>query len=162
MHDPDSPALRVQEAFTHLMRWAQRGDVRRFLLGAAAPALSTNDITLLRTVATHGPMRASELAAWQGVDKSTITPQVRRLEERRLVARANDPGDKRAALLTVTEAGRRQLQGVDEQGAHLFGQAMQGWSASDRAAVAALMQRLADGLADVPDRSDRNVRRHPA
>jgi DNA-binding MarR family transcriptional regulator len=161
MHRPESPAFRVQEAFTHLMRWAQRGDVRRSLLGAAAPTLSTHDITLLRAVATHGPMRASELAAWQGVDKSTITPQVRRLEERGLVARQNDPDDKRAALLTVTDAGRKQLQDVDEQGARLFGQALEDWADGDREAVAALMQRLADGLVDVPQRSDRNVRRRP-
>ncbi|MFC7530978.1 MarR family winged helix-turn-helix transcriptional regulator [Actinoplanes sp. GCM10030250] len=158
MHSEDSPAHRVQEAFTHLLRWAHRGDVRRSLFGAAEAALSTNDITLLRAVTTHGPVRASDLASWQGVDKSTITPQVRRLEDRGLIERQGDPGDKRAALLTATDEGRRQLATLDDQGALLFAQALHDWPAADQHALATLMQRLADGLADVPERSALHVR----
>jgi DNA-binding MarR family transcriptional regulator len=153
MHHDDSPAGQVQEAFTRLMRWAQRGDVRRSLLGAAAQALSTNDITLLRTIATRGPVRASDLAAWQGVDKSTVTPQVRRLEERGLVARQGDPGDRRAALLTATDHGRRSLHDIDRAGVSLFERALDGWSDADRHALATLMRRFADELADVPQES---------
>jgi DNA-binding MarR family transcriptional regulator len=149
--DHDAAAEQVQEAFTRLMRWAQRGDVRRSLLGAAAQALSTNDVTLLRTIIANGPVRASDLASWQGVDKSTVTPQVRRLEERGLVARQGDPGDRRAALLTATDHGRRQLQEIDAAGVRLFGQAIDGWPAADRRTLAALMQRLVDDLAPARD-----------
>jgi trehalose/maltose hydrolase-like predicted phosphorylase len=46
------------------MRWAHRSDVRRSMLGAAAQDMSTNDITLLRAITTHGPVRVSDLAAW--------------------------------------------------------------------------------------------------
>ena len=84
---PDSETRRVHEAFTLLLRWAQRGDVRRALLGDAAPVLSPSDITLLRTIAAHGPVRASDLASWRGVDKSTVTPRIHRLENHHLVAR---------------------------------------------------------------------------
>jgi DNA-binding MarR family transcriptional regulator len=148
--DAGSSARQVQAAFTDLMRWAQRGDVRRSLIGAAAQTLSTNDITLLRMIVKHGPVRVSDLAAWQGVDKSTVTPQVRRLEERALVERHGHPGDKRAVLLTATDHGRRRLQEVDEVGARLFGRALDGWPVADQRAFAALMRRFADGLADVP------------
>jgi DNA-binding MarR family transcriptional regulator len=151
MHsDEDASAQQLQAAFTGLMRWAQRGDVRRRLIGAAAQTLSTNDLTLLRTIVTHGSVRASDLASWQGVDKSTVTPQVRRLEERGLVARQGDPEDKRAALLTATHRGRRTLQEVDQAGVRLFAQALDGWPDADRRAMAALMRRLVDDLADVP------------
>ncbi len=146
----DSPAHQVQEAFTRLLWWAQRGDVRRSLLGAAAQTLSTNDITLLRMIITRGPVRVSELASWQGVDKSTVTPQVHRLEQRGVVARQGDPGDKRAVLLTATDHGRRRLQEVDKAGVQLFEHALDGWSNADRCALAALMQRFTDELADVP------------
>jgi DNA-binding MarR family transcriptional regulator len=148
--DDGSPAEQVQAAFTELMRWAHRGDVRRSLIGAAAQTLSTNDITLLRTIATRGPVRVSDLASWQGVDKSTVTPQARRLEERGLVARRGDPGDKRAVLLTATDVGRQTLQEMDKVGVRLFERALDGWSNSDRRAFAALMQRFVDELADVP------------
>jgi DNA-binding MarR family transcriptional regulator len=145
-----SSAQRVQQAFVQLMRWAQRGDVRRSLLGATADTLSTNDITLLRTVIAHEPVRASDLAAWQGVDKSTVTPQVRRLEERGFLDRQGDPADKRAALLTATEQGRRKLEEIDEVGVHLFRTALDGWSDADQQALAGLIRRLADELVDVP------------
>jgi DNA-binding MarR family transcriptional regulator len=148
-HD-DPPAQRVQEAFTRLLSWAQRGDVRRALLGAAAPALSTHDITLLRMIVRRGPVRASDLASWQGVDKSTVTPQVHRLEQRGVVTRHGDPGDRRAVLLTATDQGRQQLREIDEAGVHLFDSALDSWSDADRGALATLMQRLADDLADQP------------
>jgi DNA-binding MarR family transcriptional regulator len=98
-------------------------------------------------------VRASDLAAWQGVDKSTITPQVHRLAERGLVARRGDPGDRRAALLTVTDHGRRKLQEMDESGVRLFERALDSWSGDDRRALATLMRRLAAELAVVPQES---------
>jgi len=153
-HDDGSPARRVQEAFTRLQEWRQRGDVRRSLLGAAAQTLSTHDITMLRVIAAYGPVRVSDLASWHGVDKSTVTPQVHRLEQRGVVSRQGDPDDRRAVLLTATDQGRQRLQEIDEAGAHLFGAALDGWSAADRHTLATLMQRLAGDLAHVPqDRS---------
>jgi DNA-binding MarR family transcriptional regulator len=152
------PAPRVQEAFTRLLGWAQRGDVRRSLFGAATPTLSTNDITLLRMIIRRGPVRVSDLASWQGVDKSTITPQVHRLEDRGVVARQGDPGDKRAVLLTATEQGQRTLREINEAGVRLFADALDGWSDTDQRTLAALMQRLADALADVPQ--DGSARPH--
>jgi DNA-binding MarR family transcriptional regulator len=154
MHrDGASPARQVQDAFTRLLWWAQRGDVRRSLLSTASRTLSTNDITLLRMIIKRGPVRVSDLASWQGVDKSTVTPQVHRLEQRDVVARHSDPADKRAVLLTATDHGRQQLQEIDKAGVHLFENALDAWSPADRHALATLMQRLADELADVPQDS---------
>ncbi|MCA2218869.1 MarR family winged helix-turn-helix transcriptional regulator [Jidongwangia harbinensis] len=153
MEQDRTSAQQVQDAFTRLMRWAHRGDVRRSLLGAAAHALSPNDVILLRTITAHGPVRVSDLASWQRVDKSTVTPQVRRLEDRGLVARQGDPGDKRAALLTTTDHGHRTLRDIDQAGVHLFDNALDSWPDPDRRALAALMQRFVDHLADVPQPS---------
>jgi DNA-binding MarR family transcriptional regulator len=123
------------------------------LLESTAETLSTNDITLLRAITAHGPVRISDLASWQGVDKSTLTPQVRRLEDRDLVARQGDPGDRRASLMTVTDHGRRRLDAMDRAGEDLFERALDGWSDDDRRHLATLMQRLAAGLAVVPHES---------
>jgi DNA-binding MarR family transcriptional regulator len=151
--DDGTAARQIHGAFTQLMRWAHRGDVRRTLLESTAETLSTNDITLLRAITAHGPVRISDLASWQGVDKSTLTPQVRRLEDRDLVARHADPGDRRASLMTVTDHGRRRLDAMDRAGEDLFERALDGWSDDDRHHLATLMQRLAAGLAVVPHES---------
>jgi DNA-binding MarR family transcriptional regulator len=153
LREDGSSPQQVHEAFTKLLRWAHRGDVRKSLLGTAAQALSPNDITLLRAITAHGPVRVSDLAAWQGVDKSTVTPQVRRLEERGLVMRQGDPGDKRAALLTATDHGRRKLRDMDEVGVSLFERVLGGWSGADQHTLATLMQRFVDELAGVPQES---------
>ncbi|SNY24873.1 MarR family winged helix-turn-helix transcriptional regulator [Paractinoplanes atraurantiacus] len=155
----DSTARQVHQAFTRLMRWAHRGDVRRSLAGSTADTLSMNDLTLLRAVTAHGPVRISDLASWQGVDKSTVTPQVRRLEDRHLVERHGDPADRRATLLTVTDHGRRHLDNMDDVGEDLFARALDGWSGDDRRTLAELMRRLADELAVIPHESVLRTRR---
>jgi DNA-binding MarR family transcriptional regulator len=159
MRRDDSSADQVQEAFARLMRWAQRGDVRRALIGPTAETMSTNDTTLLRMIITHGPIRVSDLAAWQHVDKSTVTPQVRRLEERGLVTRQGDPDDRRAVLLTATDQGQRTLQDMNAQGVRLFASALGDWPDADRRTFATLLRRFADELAVVPQDDDLPGRR---
>lgn len=136
---------------SQVVRWASRTDVRRELWGAAGRDLSPTDLWLLDAIEANGPVRASSLAEWQGVDKSTITPQIRRLEDRELIARRPDPADRRAVLLTVTPRGRRLRRTLRAHSAAVFDRALQDWSATDRDALAALLGRLVDRLtADPP------------
>ena len=140
----------VQAAVSRILRWASRADVRRALAGPTGRELSPTDTWLLGAVVEHGPMRASDLAEWQGVDKSTVTPQLRRLEERDLVVRSPDETDRRAALLTGTERGHRVLEEISAAGAAVFAGVMASWSATDRAKFAALLGRFAEELPDHP------------
>jgi len=149
MHDADVPST-VHEAVTRVVRWASRPDVRAALLGQAGRELSGNDVHLLRTVAARGPVRASDLAAWQGVDKSTISTQVRRLEERDLVVRRPDPADRRAVLFSATPRGRRLRRRMDAAGAALFAELLRGWTEADRQAFGTLLDRFSRQLDDNP------------
>jgi DNA-binding MarR family transcriptional regulator len=133
-----------------MARWAGRPDVRVALLGRAGRELSGNDVHLLRTVVARGPVRASDLAAWQGVDKSTISTQVRRLEERGLVARRPDPADRRAVLFTATARGRKLRRRMDTAGAALFGELLRDWPEEDRLALATLLDRFSRRLDNEP------------
>ena len=147
--DPRGGA-RIQAAVARIVRWAGRSDVRGRLLGAAGRGLSGVDVNLLRTVVASGPLRISELAEWQGVDKSTMTPQVRRLEERGLLERRPDPHDRRGVLVRATPRGRRVRSRMDEAGAVVFDEILGGWSAADRAALADLLDRLVRELDERP------------
>lgn len=146
--DEADAGQRVQEAVTRIVRWANRADTRVALLGGAGRELSTGDVHLLRAVVADGPVRVSDLAGWQGVDKSTISTQVRRLEERGLVSRAPDPVDRRAVLLSATALGRRLRHRMDATGAALFAEHLHDWTDADRTAFAALFERFARELTD--------------
>jgi len=136
MENRESPGSRVLAAVTEVVRWAGRTGVRGRLLGAAGRELSVNDVHLLRVIVANGPVRVSDLAESQGVDKSTITPQVRRLEERDLVTRRPDPADRRAVLLSVTARGHRIRRQMNKAGAAVFDDVLRDWPDDDRRALA--------------------------
>lgn len=146
----DDGTRRIQTAVTRIVRWAGRSDVRRRLLGPAGAELSVVDVNLLRTVTASGPLRISELAERHGVDKSTITTQVRRLEERGLVERRPDPKDGRGVLVRATARGRRARSRMDAAGTAVFTELLQDWSDADRAALVELIERFALQLDERP------------
>ncbi|MEU7818189.1 MarR family transcriptional regulator [Pseudonocardia sp. NPDC049154] len=148
--ESDKVGRRVLTGVTQIVRWATRGDVRRRLLGAAGRELSVVEVDLLRTVVAHGPMRVSELAEAKGVDKSTVVPPVKRLEERGLLERSPDPRDRRGVLLVATARGRRVRRDMDTAGAAVFDEILHSWPAADRRALAELLDRLTRDLAEQP------------
>jgi DNA-binding MarR family transcriptional regulator len=67
---------------------------------------------------SRGPMSVSGLADAVGVDAPYATLIVDALEERGLVARQPDPGDRRRKLVTLTPEGERairRLRRIEEQ-----------------------------------------------
>ena len=85
------------------------------------------------------------------MDKSTITPQVRRLEERGLIKRSADPDDRRAALLTVTARGRRTCERIDATAVAFISEGLRDWPEDDRQLFASLFTRFANDLTGVLD-----------
>nr|WP_078490105.1 MarR family transcriptional regulator [Streptomyces sp. SPB78] len=54
--------------------------------------------------------RMSDLAAFLGLDKSTLSGLVDRAERRGLLTRGPSPDDKRAVVVLITDAGRQLTQ----------------------------------------------------
>lgn len=126
-----------------------RAESRAVVLGQAGADLSPVDEHLVRTILAKGPVRVTDLAAWQGVDKSTITPQVRRLEERGLIKRSADAADRRAVLLSVTTKGRRTCERMDAAAVAFISDAMHEWTQTDRTTFATFFDRFANDLSRV-------------
>jgi DNA-binding MarR family transcriptional regulator len=63
----------------------------------------------LETLNREGPARVTTLAAGVGIGQPSMTELVQRLQRQGLVTRVDDPGDGRAALATITNAGRALL-----------------------------------------------------
>ncbi len=140
----------LQGALGRVLRWASRSEVHEVLHGRHDQPLSATDVWLLDAVVTTGATRISDLAAWQGVDRSTVTPQVRRLESRGLVERRVDEQDRRAVLLVATERGRDLHRTLAEDRGRYLDAQLAHWSASDRQALATLLARFADDLDSRP------------
>jgi len=62
-----------------------------------------------------GPMRLAALARSLGITPSTLTRNLVRLEDERLVAREADPDDARAARVRLTAAGERDARRAEKQ-----------------------------------------------
>jgi DNA-binding MarR family transcriptional regulator len=71
--------------------------------------LPLSHVWLLTRIVNCGPCHPSELASHLGVDNSTITPKLQRLEAEKLVVREPDLSDRRAALVRATPTAVRLL-----------------------------------------------------
>lgn len=106
--------------------------------------LSLSKLNVLGILLEAGePLPLSRLAARLACVKSNVTQLVDRLETEGLVARVDDPNDRRSVLASITDLGRirfgegsRVMQTVDAQ---LFS----GLDAEDRSRVEALLASLA-------------------
>jgi DNA-binding MarR family transcriptional regulator len=74
--------------------------------------LSATLTAALATIAREGPITLGELAARERVAPPSITKVVAKLEERGLVERTVDEQDRRVNRLSVSRAGRRQLEAL--------------------------------------------------
>ncbi|WP_028065407.1 MarR family transcriptional regulator [Solirubrobacter soli] len=77
--------------------------------------LSPTQGAALNTIACHGPLTPSELAAREKIQRPTATRVLARLEEAGLIARAADPADRRSSLVAATEAGEALLARTRER-----------------------------------------------
>lgn len=142
----------VQEAISRIYRSFSRDSMRRRMLGNQGSKLSPTDVGLLESIWAREPIRLSDLATCQGVDKSTITPRVRRLESADLVDRRPDPSDGRAALVSLSKGGAELLKRFSMTGTGLFDELLESWSTTDQRRLGVLLRRLADDVEAMADR----------
>jgi DNA-binding MarR family transcriptional regulator len=133
------------ELFTTAMRSPRQ---RERIARATGIPLTIAHLAALRVVERGGSLSATEVAARLGVDASTISRQLRPLEEHRLMARTTDDVDRRVTRLRVTAAGRRLLERVEVSTLEAFAGALESWSTDDRDLLARMLTRLHDDLLD--------------
>jgi DNA-binding MarR family transcriptional regulator len=143
----DSPAVDGHEAFVRLereiallLRRARAISTR--LAGELHPELDGAAYGLLALLQDTGPLRASDLVARLGLDKSTVSRQVANLVDLGLVDRAADPVDGRAQVLTPSAEGAARLERVRQSRRARWEADMSDWPAEDVARLAELLGRL--------------------
>jgi len=78
----------------------------------AESGLSAADYALMVPLseAENGELRARDLALWIGWDRSRLSHQIRRMEERGMITRRSCPTDGRGTMLALTPRGRTAVE----------------------------------------------------
>jgi DNA-binding MarR family transcriptional regulator len=121
--------------------------VRRMKATLAAAGGDPAALHVVHMVAEHGPLRLTALAERALLDASTVSRHVRSLEAAGHLARTDDPDDRRASRIAVTDSGRALLRDALDARGRVLDQALAGWAPADRATLATLLNRLAEDMA---------------
>ena len=142
----DGPVAELERAVTVIVRWSNSREVQAETMRRARCDLPVAAVSMLHRIATCGPVHPSQLAAYYGVDNSTITPRLQRLEREGVVSREADPEDGRAALVRITPAGQRLRKRLHLARQAMLGELLLAWRPSEQAQVARAASRLAARL----------------
>jgi DNA-binding MarR family transcriptional regulator len=108
---------------------------------------------LAKQLLQHDAMRVSDLATAVELDASTVSRQIRQLEDKGIVERTSDPADRRASLVQLTPTGRECMQAAFRRRFERIKASLEPWSENDRATLQHLLERLARDLAQANDRA---------
>jgi DNA-binding MarR family transcriptional regulator len=138
------PADDGTAALGDLLMRAARTLRRRFGAVLAPWDLSPHQARALRVVCARDGVRLSELAEALRIAPRSATEVADGLQDRGLVERAADPGDRRAVVLTATATGRQVQREVDDARAADSAELFARLSAADRAELARILRSLTD------------------
>ncbi|WP_237702942.1 MarR family winged helix-turn-helix transcriptional regulator [Candidatus Protofrankia datiscae] len=124
----------------------QAGDIAR-RSGYDLPQASWS---LLEYLDARGALRVSDIAACHGVDISSITPRLKKLERAGLIARGRVATDARAFLISITPEGVQALESVHAARREILGRVVGGTDPARLAVTADVLSCVALRLADEP------------
>jgi DNA-binding MarR family transcriptional regulator len=131
-------------------RWHELGAVLRSrkLLAALHPAssLTPSKLRAVDLLAAHGSMRVGQLADGVGVDDTTATRLVDRLESAGLAARRSDTDDRRATTVELTSAGEKLVEGIAAERQQFFCDVLAALEPEERKELVRLTTKAADAL----------------
>ncbi|MFN4099063.1 MAG: MarR family winged helix-turn-helix transcriptional regulator [Pararhodobacter sp.] len=111
-------------------------------------ALELGDIGVLAVVAANPGVTQNDLAASLVLKKSAVTRVVQGLETRGFLTRQRSPADRRANLLTLTEAGKKVAGAVQAATAARHDDWFADIAEAERAVFFDVLFRLVDHLAE--------------
>ncbi|TWP37883.1 MarR family winged helix-turn-helix transcriptional regulator [Leekyejoonella antrihumi] len=97
------PGARLLSAVSRLNRWATRH---------ADLQIPPAQARLLSLIDSIGPARIGELAEADHCSQPTMSTQVQRVESAGWASRTDDPSDRRASMIELTDEGRDVLNEV--------------------------------------------------
>lgn len=149
----DSSVQRVESALTQMARRIQKVQLYRT---DSSQRLERSAYAVLVRLFDHGPQRLSEVAAAFDLDLSTVSRQVRALEDSGLLMRETDPRDRRANILRLTAAGGEAMHRTRSLRRGVVRNLLESWPDRDVEMFADLLERFDAGLQATDVRSLRD------
>jgi DNA-binding MarR family transcriptional regulator len=146
----DTANRQVEQQMTVLLRRVQRIHLSTSM---GQMSLERSGYGIMCKLADDGPQRLGALAHAFGLDPSTITRQVQALEEAELAARRTDPSDRRAAILDLTDSGRKVLEQTRAHRRSRFHATMADWPRQDREEFGRLLKQFNESMDRLTDES---------
>jgi DNA-binding MarR family transcriptional regulator len=117
---------------------ASSGEMAR----AVHPELEPAAYGLLVRLEDAGQQRATDLAAYFGVGKATMSRQLRALGDLGLITREPDPAGGRASLVRITDEGRARFTRVRDARRAQYVRKLADWDRGEIAELARLLRQL--------------------
>jgi DNA-binding MarR family transcriptional regulator len=138
--DPHEAFVRLEREIALLLRRSRAISAR--LASELHEDLDGAAYGLLALLQDAGPLRASDLVARLGLDKSTVSRHVAHLVDLGLVDRAADPVDGRAQVLTPSAEGSARLARIRELRRARWESDLGDWPAEDIEVLGRLLAKL--------------------
>jgi len=100
---------------------------------------------LLVAIGVRGPLTVGVLADLVGRDHTTVSRQLAKLKQLKLIAPLDAP-DRRQNAAKLTSEGEKVVAKIARARRRLLSRVLSEWSEPDRASLAELMRRFADAL----------------
>src|SRR4051794_12164233 len=110
---------------------------------------------LAKQLMCHDAMRLSDLASAVELDASTVSRQVKQLEDKGIVERTPDPADGRASLIGITSHGQQVIHDGMRRRFERIRSVLEPWDEDDRVQLQHLLTRLAADLREANDLHER-------
>jgi DNA-binding MarR family transcriptional regulator len=147
-----SPTLTELDLDTTVRLRAVIGKLSRRLRptsAARAAGLTPTRISVLLTVVRVGPIRLSDLADAEGINPTQLSRAIAHLVDTGLVDRSADEGDRRAAWLRPTAAGRKLTERIRRERTDALNVALETLDPAERERIVfalAALEHLAEQL----------------
>jgi DNA-binding MarR family transcriptional regulator len=109
---------------------------------AVDAGLSPTRLVVLLTVSRRGPLRLSELAESEGINPTMLSRVTADLVEAGLLERSSDEGDRRAAWVKATAAGKRLAERIRRERTDALKLALARLADADQEAIAQALPAL--------------------
>lgn len=139
-----SELVKLDQWISVLIHWAAYRTREQFEKALEPFAIDSKHFGTLALLITDGPLSQVDLWKRQRVDRTSMVAIVDYLERNGLVTRSRHPTDRRALLITITDAGRTLMQEaatIAHQSEDAF---LESLSMAERAQLQALLLRLLD------------------